>query len=325
MQHIKARPRRNRRSQNLRDSLAETQLNLQNLVYPLFLHEGVTPHVPITSMPGIGRFSLDAVLSEVESCLKLGISSFALFAAVPERKKNPAATEALNPEGLLPQSIQRIKSAFPEVVLYSDVALDPFNSDGHDGLVQNGKILNDATIAILAKMAVLHAQAGVDFVAPSDMMDGRVGALRRSMDEAGFTDTGIMSYAAKYASSFYGPFREALDSAPKAGDKKTYQMDFRNSKEALYEAQLDLDEGADIVMVKPALLYLDVIQKISQDLPLPVAAYFVSGEYSMIKLAAKQNFLNESAAILESLTAIRRAGAQLIFTYFAKEAAKILK
>jgi porphobilinogen synthase len=325
MHHIKIRPRRNRKSQALRDSLAETQLRTEHLVCPLFIQESSQAFTPIASMPGVGRFNLDASLKEVEKCLELGINSFALFAAIPEIKKTPKAEEALNPEGLLPKSIQKIKATFPEVVLYSDVALDPFNSDGHDGLVQNGKILNDATVKVLAQMAVIHAQAGVDFVAPSDMMDGRVGAIRKSLDEAGFTDTGIMAYAAKYASSFYGPFREALDSAPKAGDKKTYQMDFRNSKEAVFEAQLDFEEGADIVMVKPALLYLDVIQKISQELPLPVAAYFVSGEYSMIKLAAQQSLLPEEQAIIETLTAIRRAGAQLIFTYFAKDAARILK
>jgi len=318
------RPRRNRQSISIREALAETHLGPQNLVNPLFIQEGSAKSA-IGSMPGIFRLDLNSALGEIENCLKLGIQSFALFVSVPESKKDSKGTEALNPEGLLPKSIQQIKKNFPNVVLYTDVALDPFNSDGHDGLVQNGKVLNDPTLEILGKMSVLHAQAGADYVAPSDMMDGRVGFIRNSLDEKGLSETGIMAYTAKYASSFYGPFREALDSAPKAGDKKTYQMDFRNVREALVEAELDINEGADIIMVKPALLYLDVIKSLSLNFETPIAAYFVSGEYAMIKAAAQIGALNETQAMLESLYSIRRAGAQLIFTYFAKEAAKVLK
>ncbi len=319
--NLKTRLRRNRRSDFIRQSLAETHFGIENLVNPLFVCEGQKISTPIQAMPGISRMSTDLVLKEIESCLKLGLNSFALFPVVSENAKNPAASEALNENGLAISSLKKIREEFPEAVLYTDVALDPFSSDGHDGLVRNGEVLNDESVSVLVKMALLQAEAGADYVSPSDMMDGRVGAIRAALDDAGFSQTGIMAYSAKYASSFYGPFREALASAPKFGDKKTYQMDFRNRREALREVNLDIQEGADIVMVKPALAYLDVILSLKQKCDIPLAAYNVSGEYAMIKLAALAGAIDGDKAALECLTAIRRAGADLIFTYFAKEMA----
>ena len=276
-------------------------------------------------MPGTYRYSIDQVLGEIEGCLQLGISTFAPFPAIDESKKDSRANEGLNPEGLFPQAISQIKEKFPEACLMTDVALDPYSSDGHDGLVENGKILNDETLEILAKMAVVQAQAGSDIVGPSDMMDGRVGKIREALDIAGYSEVSIMAYTAKYASAFYGPFRDALDSAPKSGDKKTYQMNPANRREALLEARLDVEEGADFLMVKPALPYLDVVRDFRENFDLPIAAYNVSGEYAMITAAGQNGWLDRDLAMMECLLSIRRAGADVILTYFAKEAAVLLK
>ncbi len=319
---IRTRLRRNRRTDAIRQGLSETHLALENLVMPLFICEGCKESTPIKAMPGISRMSTDLSLEEIEKCLKLGLKSFAIFPAISDDKKSSQATEATNEKGLGIQCLKKIRDEFPEAVLYADVALDPFSSDGHDGLVKNGKIINDESVAVLVEMALLQAAVGADYVAPSDMMDGRIGAIRSALDKAGFVDTGIMAYSAKYASSFYGPFREALASAPKFGDKKTYQMDYRNRREAHREVRLDINEGADIVMVKPALSYLDVILSLRQRFDIPIAAYNVSGEYAMIKFAAQAGAIDGEKAALECLTSIRRAGADLIFTYFAKEMAQ---
>jgi porphobilinogen synthase len=315
------RPRRLRRSLSIRESVAETRSYPSQLVYPIFVQE-VEKDEPVLSMPGITRWSEKSLPKMLENCLELGLRSAVIFPKIPDSQKDPSGKEAMNPKGFVPRLIRETKKRFPELTLYSDVALDPFSSDGHDGIVKNGEIVNDLTVEVLAKMAVVHAEAGVDFVAPSDMMDGRIGAIREALDSAGFTQTGILSYAAKYASSFYGPFREALDSAPRSGDKKNYQMDYRNSREALREVELDIQEGADIVMVKPAGAYLDVIQRVKKISSVPVAAYQVSGEYSMIHLGAKNGLFSLDAAMEESVTAIRRAGADLVFTYFALDLLK---
>lgn len=276
-------------------------------------------------MPGIFRFSIDTMLSEIESCLKLGIKAFDVFPAYQESLKDPNASESFNPDTFYLKALREIKKQFPEVCLMSDVAMDPYSSDGHDGLVKDGKILNDETLVILGRMSLAQADAGVDILGPSDMMDGRVGYIRDLLDDNGFTDTSIMSYTAKYASAFYGPFRDALDSAPKFGDKKTYQMNPANIQEALIEADLDINEGADFLMVKPALSYLDVIRLLHDNYPLPIAAYNVSGEYSMIKAASEKGWLDGERAMLEVLLSIKRAGAKVILTYFAKEFASIGK
>lgn len=319
------RPRRNRATEAVRQMVAETDLKVSQLVLPLFLCEGSSQKQAIQSMPDIYRYSPDLILDEIARAVDLGVRAFDLFPALPESKKSSRAEEALNPEGLVPKTLQLIRNKFPDITLITDIALDPYSSDGHDGIVKNGKILNDETVEILAQMALIHAQAGADIVSPSDMMDGRVGAIRQSLDEGGFTNTGILSYSVKYASSFYGPFREALDSAPKFGDKKTYQMDFRNSREALREIELDVAEGADMVMVKPALSYLDVIAKVKAHTHLPVAAYNVSGEYGLIKAGAKAGIIDETRAMVETLYSIRRAGADIIFTYFALPMAEWLR
>lgn len=319
------RPRRNRKTEALRQMVAETDLRVSQLILPLFLCEGKGERQVINSMPGIFRMSPDMLLQEVQKAVELGVKSFDLFPALSETLKDPYGKESLNPNGLLPTTLKMIRDKFPDVTLISDVALDPYSSDGHDGVVKNGKILNDETVEILAKMSIVHAQAGADIVSPSDMMDGRVGAIREALDEEGFTDTGILSYSAKYASSFYGPFREALDSAPKFGDKKTYQMDFRNAREALREVELDELEGADMVMVKPALSYLDIISLVKTHTHLPVAAYNVSGEYGLIKAGAKAGIIDETRAMVETLYSIRRAGADVIFTYFALPMAEWLR
>lgn len=319
------RPRRNRKSEALRQMVAETDLRVSQLVLPLFLVEGQGEMQAINSMPGIFRLSPDMIMKEVQKAVDLGVKTFDLFPALSEIKKDPYGKESLNPNGLLPTTLKMIRDKFPDVTLISDVALDPYSSDGHDGVVKNGKILNDVTVEILAQMSVVHAQAGADIVSPSDMMDGRVGAIRDALDSAGFEDTGILSYSAKYASSFYGPFREALDSAPKFGDKKTYQMDFRNAREALREIELDELEGADMVMVKPALSYLDIISLVKSHTNLPVAAYNVSGEYGLIKAGAKAGIIDETRAMVETLYSIRRAGADVIFTYFALPMAEWLR
>jgi porphobilinogen synthase len=285
--------------------------------------EGKQQKTEIKSMPGIYRYTNDLLLKEIEECVQLGIKSFALFPQVPESKKDSLATESYQSESLYLQSIHEISTRFPEISLLTDVAMDPYSSDGHDGVVRDGQILNDETLPILAKMAIAQAQAGSRLIGPSDMMDGRVGYLRESLDEAGFSNVGIMSYTAKYASAFYGPFRDALESAPKFGDKKTYQMNPANRREALIELELDEAEGADFLMVKPALAYLDIISLLRENSHLPIAAYNVSGEYAMIKAAAQQGWLDGEKAMLECLLSIKRAGAQVILTYFAKEFAQL--
>ena len=323
--NLPIRPRRNRRTAALRRLVSETALCPSHFILPLFVCEGRGRREAIKSMPGCFRLSRELLVREARSAAKLGIPAVALFPALSDRLKDKVATESLNPDGLLQQTVRALKDAVPELCVITDVALDPYSSDGHDGYVNEaGEIENDRTVDILARMAVAQAAAGADLVAPSDMMDGRVGALRAALDQAGHTQVGILSYAAKYCSAFYGPFRDALDSAPRAGDKKTYQMDPGNAREALREVQLDVAEGADIVMVKPALPYLDIIQAVRAAVPVPVAAYQVSGEYAMIKAAAAQGWLDEKKCMLESLTAIRRAGADMILTYFARAAAEAL-
>lgn len=277
-------------------------------------------------MPGSYRYTLDLLLKEVNEAWELGIPAIALFPLVAEEKKDNAGTESYNPEGLIQRTVRAIKQAIPDIMIITDIALDPFSSKGHDGIVsEEGEILNDETVEVLVKQAISHAQAGADIVAPSDMMDGRIGAIRQGLDEAGYTQVAILAYTAKYASAYYGPFRDALDSAPKFGDKKTYQMNPANSREALTELALDEAEGADIVMVKPALAYLDIIHLLRSATDLPVAAYNVSGEYAMIKAAGKMGWIDEKKVMLETLTSIKRAGADLILTYFAKEVALILR
>ncbi|MFN7013474.1 MAG: porphobilinogen synthase [Bacteroidia bacterium] len=319
------RPRRNRKSQVIRDMVEETSLSVKNLIFPLFLTEGNNKKIEISSMPGIFRFSPDEVLKEIEACMNLGIKSFAPFPHFEENKKDKFATISYSKENYYLKTISEIKKHFPESCIITDVAMDPYSSDGHDGIVENEEILNDETLTILGNMALAQAQAGADMVAPSDMMDGRVGYIRTILDDNGFTNVSIMAYTAKYASSFYSPFRDALDSAPKAGDKKTYQMNPANKREALIEAELDESEGADFLMVKPALAYLDVIKMLKDNFNLPIAAYNVSGEYAMIKAASEKGWLNGEKAMLECLLGIRRAGADVILTYFAKEYAELNK
>jgi len=316
------RPRRNRKSAPIRAMVEETFLTPAQLIFPLFVTEGENQKIPIPSMPDIYRWSLDTLLEEIAECQKLGIQNFAIFPHIEEDLKDKYASESTNPEGLYLRTLRAVKSQFPEICIMTDVAMDPYSSDGHDGVVENGEILNDETLPILAKMAVAQAQAGADIIGPSDMMDGRIKYIRQALDKEAFTDVSIMSYTAKYASAFYGPFRDALDSAPKAGDKKTYQMNPANQQEALIEAQADTEEGADFLMVKPALAYLDVIQLLNQNFDLPISAYNVSGEYAMLKAAAQNGWLDGEKVMLETLLSIRRAGAQIILTYFAKEFAQ---
>ncbi len=318
------RPRRNRSSAVIRDLVQETRLTVHDFILPVFVMEGQKLRTEVASMPGIHRFSADLLMDEIAECVDLGIRAFDVFPNLPESKKDKYATESTNPDGLYLSTIRAIKDRFPDVCVMTDVAMDPYSSDGHDGLVENGQILNDPTLEILGRMAVAQAQAGADILGPSDMMDGRVGYIRTALDAAGFTNVAIMSYAAKYASAFYGPFRDALDSAPKFGDKKTYQMNPANSREALIEAELDMAEGADMLMVKPALAYLDIIKLLRDNVNLPITAYNVSGEYAMIKAAARNGWLDGERAMMESLLSIKRAGADVILTYFAKEAAKLL-
>lgn len=319
------RPRRNRKSQPIRNMVEETRLSVKDFIFPLFLVDGVNQKIEVSSMPGIYRLSLDLMLKEIEECMNLGICAFDIFPAYPDARKDKYATESYNPETFYLKAIHTIKSTFPEAVVMTDVAMDPYSSDGHDGLVQDGKILNDETLEILGKMSLAQAQAGADILGPSDMMDGRVGYIRSVLDEHGYTDVSIMSYTAKYASAFYGPFRDALDSAPKMGDKKTYQMDPANYYEALIEADLDTEEGADFLMVKPALAYLDVIRLLKDNSNLPIAAYNVSGEYAMIKASAERGWIDGERAMLESLLSIKRAGANVILSYFAKEYGQLEK
>ena len=322
---MRHRPRRNRKNPVLRAIASETELSAGRFLYPLFVHEGAN-EVPVASMPGCFRHSADGLLREVDGALEDGVRSVVLFPAIAEELKNKTGDESWNEDGLIPRTILALKSRWPELVVVTDVALDPYSSDGHDGIVDEaGRILNDETVEVLKKQALVQAQSGADIIAPSDMMDGRVGAIRDTLDFEGFSDVSILAYTAKYASAFYGPFRDALDSAPKAGDKKTYQMDPANAREALREASLDEEEGADMLMVKPAGPYLDVIRDIRESTALPIAAYQVSGEYAMLKAAAAQGWLDEEQAVLESLLSIRRAGADCILTYFARQAARWLK
>jgi porphobilinogen synthase len=295
-----------------------------DFVLPLFLHDVEVDEV-IESMPGCTRWSLDGLVKEAGEALAVGVPAIVLFPAIEESLKTKKGKESFNPGGLVQRAIRALKSAYPELVVMTDVALDPYNIDGHDGIVEKGEILNDETVEVLCKQAVSQAEAGADIVAPSDMMDGRVAALRAALDGAGFEKVSICSYTAKYASAYYGPFRGALGSAPKAGDKKTYQMDPANRREALRELMLDEDEGADMVMVKPAGAYLDIISDVREHTTLPVAAYQVSGEYLMIKSASADGWVNEEAVMMESLIAIKRAGADVILTYFAKDAARLLR
>lgn len=319
------RPRRNRKSEAVRNLVEETTLNVKDLIFPMFLINGKNKQEPVSSMPGIFRLSPDLLLKEIETCLNLGIKAFDLFPSLEDNLKDKFASESYSPSNFYLKTIKEIKSKFPEACIMTDVAMDPYSSDGHDGIVENGEILNDETLEILGKMAVAQAYAGADIIGPSDMMDGRVQYIREALDAEGFEKVSIMSYTAKYASAFYGPFREALNSAPKSGDKKSYQMDPANSREALIEAQLDMEEGADFLMVKPALAYLDIIQLLKENFPLPIVAYNVSGEYAMVKAAAERGWLDGERAMLEKLTCIKRAGADIILTYFAKEYALLKK
>jgi porphobilinogen synthase len=304
--------------------VAETVLTPSDFMAPLFVTEGENVKEAISSMPGYFRYSLDLTIKEAKALWSLGIKSVLLFVKAPDSVKDNKGTEAVNPDGLMQRAIRGIKDAIPEMVVMTDVALDPYSTYGHDGIVEGTEIVNDPTVEVLARMSLSHAQAGADFVAPSDMMDGRILAIRNILEENGFDKTGIMAYSAKYASCFYGPFRDALDSAPGFGDKKTYQMDYANSREAIRETLMDIEEGADIVMVKPAMAYLDIMRIIKDRTTVPVSAYHVSGEYAMIKAAAERGWLDENKAILESMTSIKRAGADLIATYFAKDAVKLL-
>lgn len=304
--------------------VAETILTPDDFIIPLFVTEGKNSKEEISSMPGYYRMSLDILKAEIKEIWSLGIKSVLLFIKCEDELKDNKGTEALNPNGLMQRAIKTVKETEPAMVVMTDVALDPFSSFGHDGIVDGTEILNDPTVKVLAEMSVSHAAAGADIVAPSDMMDGRITAIRTALESNGYTNTGILSYSAKYASCLYGPFRDALDSAPGFGDKKSYQMDYANRVEAIKETMLDVEEGADIVMVKPALVYLDIIREVKDRVSVPVSAYQVSGEYAMIKAAAKMGWLNEEKAILETLTSIKRAGASLIATYFAKDAVRLL-
>lgn len=319
------RPRRNRKSSAIRQMVEETHLGPQHLIYPIFLKDGKGIKEEVASLPNNYRWSLDLLLPEIEACLKLGIQTFDIFPAVDEALKDQIASYSYASDNFYLNAIAQIKVRFPEAVIMTDVAMDPYSSDGHDGLVQDGRILNDETLPILAKMTLAQAQAGADIIGPSDMMDGRVGYLRQALDAEGYTDVSIMSYTAKYASAFYGPFRDALNSAPKMGDKKTYQMNPANKREALLEAQLDFEEGADMLMVKPALCYLDVISLLKENFPLPITAYNVSGECAMVYAAAKNGWLDYERAVSEMLLSMRRAGADGILTYFAKDFAQFVR
>lgn len=322
--YLQRRNRILRSNPSIRSLVAETILTPADFIAPLFVDEGKNVIFEIPSMPGYYRRSIDETVKEVKVLWSMGIKSILLFVKAADDTKDNTGKESWNPSGLMQRSIMAIKAAVPEIIIMTDVALDPYSSYGHDGIVENGTIVNDPTVEALVKMSLSHAKAGADIVAPSDMMDGRIGAIREGLEQNNYTQTGIMAYSAKYASSFYGPFRDALDSAPGFGDKKTYQMDYANRTEAIKETLMDIEEGADIVMVKPAMAYLDIIREVKNAVDVPVSAYHVSGEYAMIKAAAKMGWLNEDKAILESLTSIKRAGADLIATYFAKDAVKLL-
>ena len=316
------RLRRLRKNENLRRMVRETTLSVDNLIYPLFVTYGKGVKDEIGSMPGNYRFSIDTLSKEIKEVKSLGIPAVILF-GIPE-KKDDVGSEAYNPNGIVQRAIKEIKSAVPDLLVITDVCIDEYTSHGHCGVVKGNEILNDPTLKVLSKMAVTHAKAGADMVAPSDMMDGRVGAIRKALDEKDFTDIPIMSYSAKYASAFYGPFRDACDSSPKFGDRKSYQMDPGNSDEAIREVALDIEEGADIIMVKPAMAFLDIVRRVKDEFNVPVAAYNVSGEYSMVKAASEKGWIDGEKLMMEILLNIKRAGADMILTYFAKEAAKIL-
>ena len=319
------RGRRLRQNKNIRNLVEETNLSVNDLIMPIFLIDGKSKSQKIDSMPNIFRKTLDNQLKDISSAIKLGINAIIIFPAINEKLKDPLGKEALNKKGLIPRAISTIKKKFPEILVITDVALDPYNSDGHDGLLKNGEILNDETVEILCRQACIHAEFGADIVAPSDMMDGRVAKIREALDRKGFYNTAIMSYAAKFASSLYGPFREALNSKPKSGDKKSYQINPKNYREAVKEILLDEAEGADLLVVKPASFYLDVIKTASETSVLPIVAYQVSGEYSMIKAAAQKGYIDNDSVMCESLESIKRAGATAIITYFALEIAKLLR
>jgi porphobilinogen synthase len=319
------RPRRNRKSAAIRAMVEETKIGAEHLIYPIFLKDGKGIKEEVSSLPNNFRWSVDLLLPEIEECMNLGIMTYDIFPAVDEVLKDETATYSYAEENFYLHAIRKIKETFPEVMLMSDVAMDPYSSDGHDGLVKNGQILNDETLPILNKMALAQAQAGIDIIGPSDMMDGRVGSIREMLDVNGYSDVSIMSYTAKYASAFYGPFRDALNSAPKSGDKKTYQMNPANKREALLEAELDFVEGADMLMVKPALCYLDIIHVLKENFNIPITAYNVSGECAMVYAAAEKGWLNYNLAVSEMLLSMRRAGADAILTYFAKDFAKMIK
>jgi len=323
------RNRRLRASEAIRSLVRETIITPNDFLVPLFVVEGKGVKEEIASMPNYYRFSLDLLEKEVKDLWKLGLKSVLLFVKVSDNLKDNKGTEALNPNGLMQRAIKTVKNACPDMLVMTDVALDPFSSYGHDGIVENGMIVNDATVDVLAKMSISHAKAGADFVAPSDMMDGRILSIREALENEGFTNTGIMSYSAKYASAFYGPFRDALDSAPVdlvnvPKDKKTYQMDFGNRIEAVRETLMDVDEGADIVMVKPGLCYLDIVREIKNAVDVPLAVYQVSGEYAMIKAASEKGWLDHDAVMMEQITAIKRAGADIIASYFAKDVVRLI-
>jgi porphobilinogen synthase len=319
------RPRRNRKTLGMRALVREATLSPAHLVLPLFVQEGQGILTPIASMPGQARLSVDLLVEKAREALELGVPAVEIFPLVPDAQKDARGSESANAAGLVPRAVRALKAALPELVVITDVALDPYSSDGHDGVVIDGRVDNDASLPILAAMAVAQAQAGADVVAPSDMMDGRIGAVRRALDEAGFTDVAVCSYCCKYASAFYGPFRDALDSAPRSGDKKTYQLDPANLRECAREIALDEAEGADWLMVKPGLPYADVIRFVRERTALPVAVYHVSGEYAMLKAAAERGFLDYDRCLLESLYCLRRAGADIIFTYGALDAARLLR
>ena len=318
------RPRRNRKNAAIRAMVEETKLGVENRIYPMFLVDGKGIKNEVASLPNNFRWSIDMLLPEVEACMKLGIHTYDLFPAVDESLKDKIASYSYASDNFYLEAIRTLKQEFPEMTIMSDVAMDPYSSDGHDGLVVNGEIHNDQTLPILAKMSLAQAQAGVDIIGPSDMMDGRVGLIRETLDEAGYENTSIMSYSVKYASAFYNPFRDALDSAPKGGDKKTYQMNPANKREALIEAELDLYEGADMLMVKPALCYLDVIHLLKENFNVPITAYNVSGECAMVYAAAQKGWLNYEPVMSEMLLSMRRAGADAILTYFAKDFATMV-
>lgn len=323
--NLQRRNRILRKNAAIRNLVAETVLHPSNFIAPLFIDEGNNIAFEIPSMPGYYRRSIDGTVKEVKELWSMGIKAVLLFVKAADDTKDNTGKESWNPNGLMQRAIKAIKDAVPEIIIMTDVALDPYSSYGHDGIVKDGQIINDETVEALVKMSLSHATAGADMVAPSDMMDGRIGAIREAFEQNNFTQTGIMAYSAKYASCFYGPFRDALDSAPGFGDKKTYQMDYSNRLEAIKETMMDIEEGADIVMIKPAMSYLDIIREIKNAVDVPVSAYQVSGEYAMIKAASKMGWLQEDKAILESLTSIKRAGADLIATYFAKNALRILE